>query len=153
MANLNFFLGKIPNPKDNQNLQLQGKYYEADKKWFNGLQPGDYVFIISDKKVLFWKAMKWQTVKGHNRMVFQELVNDCGIKPIQFSALNYFNLDINNTVKATRSTAKEEKGFFPLSLDSNNSINVNNLSIQTADLRKVVLYSSLAEAHKDKNFF
>lgn len=151
MANLNFFLGKIPNPKDNQNLQLQGKYYEADKKWFNGLQPGDYVFIISDKKVLFWKAMKWQTVKGHNRMVFQELVNDCGIKPIQFSALNYFNLDINNTVKATRSTAKEEKGFFPLSLDSNNSINVNNLSIQTADLRKVVLYSSLAEAHKDKN--
>ena len=151
MANLNFFIGKIPNPKNNQNLQLQGKYYEADKKWFNGLQPGDYAFIISDKKVLFWKALKWQTVNGYNRMVFQELVNDCGIKPIQFSALNYFNLDINNTVKATRSTAKEKKGFFPLSLDSNNRIDVNNLSIQTADLRKVVLYSSLAEAHKDKN--
>ena len=47
----NFFFGKIPPPKGGgNNYQLNGKYYEADYKWFNGLQPGDYAFIISGNK-------------------------------------------------------------------------------------------------------
>ena len=142
-----FFIGKIP--PGSKPEQLRGHFYEADESWFNGLEPEDYAFIMSGDKVLLWEADKWQTVNGENRMKFKELIHDCGITPIQFSALNYFNLDINNTVKVTRSTGSEEKAFFPLSLDTSNSINLSKFTIQQADLRKIILYSSSAEAHND----
>lgn len=151
----NYFIGKIPPPKDgSKNHQLIDKYYEADDKWFNGLQPGDYVFIMSSSKVLFWQAKSLNNQNGKTRMNFTEIVGDCGIRPSQFSALNFFNLDINNTVKNIRSTATEEKAFFLLSFDPNNPLDLTQLQNNTkeyltSNFRKVILYSSIQDVEKD----
>lgn len=150
----NFFFGKIPPPKGGgNNYQLNGKYYEADYKWFNGLQPGDYAFIISGNKVLLWQANNWQNTNGKLRMNFNELVSDCGISPRQFTALKFFNLDINNTVKLIRSTASEQKAFFPLNKDASNQIDttqlVNNSNYLKSNLRQLKLYSSQLDAKND----
>lgn len=150
----NFFIGKIPAPKNgSQNLQLTGKYYEADQGWFNGLQVGDYAFIVSGSKVLFWQAKKWENQpNGGVRMNFNELVGDCGIRPVEFTALKFFNLDVNNTVKLTRSTASEKKAFFKLSLDNNNPIDISQISnpiYLKNNFRKIFLYSSLKDANND----
>lgn len=150
----NFFFGKIPPPKGGgNNYQLNGKYYEADSKWFNGLQPGDYAFIISGNKVLLWQANNWQNTNGKMRMNFNELVSDCGISPQQFTALKFFNLDINNTVKLIRSTASEQKAFFPLNKDASNQIDttqlVNNSNYLKSNLRQLILYSSQLDAKND----
>ena len=149
----NFFIGKIPPKKDRQDPQLTGKYYEADQGWFNGLQVGDYAFIVSGSKVLFWQAKKWENQpNGGVRMNFNELVGDCGIRHYELTALKFFNLDVNNTVKLTRSTASEKKAFFKLSLDNNNPIDISQISnpiYLKNNFRKIFLYSSLKDANND----
>lgn len=148
-----FYFGKISKKFDPR--QLTEAYYRADQNstWFNGLKTGDYVLIIGGDKVQFWQAKKYNV----DRMEFDVLLEDCGIKPEKLSSLVFFKLDMELVIKSMRSTISEKKAFFklkPLSQYINNLVDLlskSNTYQNQDNFRKIVLYANQAALNKDTN--
>lgn len=148
------YFGKISSSSKGLFDQLVHGYYKADKNssWFNGLQIGDYVLMVGGSKVQFWRAKKYNT----DRMEFDIIINDCGIKPQELASLVYFRLDMELIVKSMRSTAKEKKAFYKIQTLPQFSNLVTLLSNKNtyqdvANSRKFVLYSDESELKNDTN--
>jgi hypothetical protein len=114
---MNIFFGKISKHVDIQ--QIIDGYYISPKgsSWFNGLDIGDYAFVIGNGKIQLWKAREWVLANGEqtlDRLYFDILIADLGIKISQLVRLKYFELTSGLIVKTSRSTAKEKKAFFPI---------------------------------------
>ena len=147
-----FYFGKISKKYDPN--QLKQAYYKApqNSSWFNGLKTGDYVLIIGGDKVQFWQAKKYD----QDRMVFDVLLNDCGIMPRQLSSLVFFELNMELIIKSMRSTTSEKKAFFKLKPFNQYNNLAGKLGIKKTyqnpnNFRKIVLYAYKAELNKDAN--
>lgn len=137
----NFFFGKISQKHFPE--QLTEGFYIAEKNstWFGELNVNDYVFIIGDGKVQFWRAKEYEI----DRMKFEILCKDCNITPGEFSSLNFFKLNMELIIKSMRSTASEKKAFFNLELiDSNSNIVkiFEEAENYPKNLRKIILYEN-----------
>lgn len=118
---MKIYFGKI-SAKYDQNQILEG-YYEAPKgsSWFNGLDIGDYAYIIGAGIIQLWKAKEWKKLTdGKDRLYFDIINSDLGITIEQFVAFKLFYLDTALIVKTTRSTAVEQKAFFPIKTEDYN---------------------------------
>jgi MoxR-like ATPase len=111
---MNIFFGKISGKYDPNQL-IEGYYHaKKDSGWFNGINIGDYAFIMSSKGVQLWKAKEWAFENTEQeRLSFEIIFNDLG--SIQdFILLKYLKLTVDLIVKTSRSTAAQQKAFFPL---------------------------------------
>lgn len=115
---MNLFFGKITNKIDAEQLTLG--YYsvkDGDLGWLNGIQPGDYSYIIGGNKVQLWRAESWNKKNNTEILNFEIIHNDLGINTKQLTAIKNFLLDMNLIVFAVRSTAKSKKAFFKITFD------------------------------------
>lgn len=117
---MNIFFGKISSKKETE--QITGGYYRAPKKcsWFNGLDIGDYSFIIGGGKVQLWRAEEWTKKDGDDILKFVIIHDNLGINTKHLPAIKYFMLTMELAVLTVRSTAKSKKAFFPIQLYSQN---------------------------------
>lgn len=111
---MNIFFGKISNKIDL--LQIEKGYYTAPKgsSWFGDLEIGDYIYLIGGKKIQFWQAKEWKQVDGKDRLCFDILNDDLGIKVNEFIALNFIRLTKAYLILSSRSA--RSKAFFKLDL-------------------------------------
>jgi len=111
---VNLYFGKISSKKEKE--QIDQGYYRStkDSSWFNGIQPGDYSFIIGGGKIQLWKAKEWSKKGGEDILQFEIIHNDLGINTKKLSAIKYFDLTMELVVLTVRSTAKSKKAFFPI---------------------------------------
>lgn len=112
---MSVYFGKISTKYDKN--QIEGGYYEAPQAstWFNGLSIGDYAYIIGAGVIQLWRAKEWKTShEGKERFYFDVINSNLGISIEQFVAFDKFYLDVALIVKTTRSTAVEQKAFFPI---------------------------------------
>jgi hypothetical protein len=131
---MNLFFGKISNKVDVD--QIDGGYYQAEhhSSWFNGINLGDYAFIIGGGKIQYWKAKEWTTKNGNQILQFDILSNDLGINTKQLSAIRHFYLSKVLLVLTVRSTAKSKKAFFP--------IQVIDHSLNLEDFKNSAIYTN-----------
>lgn len=119
---MNVYLGKI-NSNTLPQTQLSEGFYQAprDSTWFNGIDLDDYVYMIGGKKIQLWKAKKWDKCPTTNedRLVFEVIYKDLGLNTKDFTALNFFKVDMDLVVFSLRSTGKSKKAFFKLTLLDN----------------------------------
>jgi len=115
---MRIFFGKISTKK--YETQLEEGYYRApkDSSWFNGIQPGDYSYIIGGGKIQLWKAKEWSKKEGNDILQFEIIHKDLGINTKQLTAIKYFTLTMELVVLTVRSTAKSKKEFFPIEFQS-----------------------------------
>lgn len=120
---MNLFFGKISNKVDSNQL-IEGYYISPkNSSWFNGIDIGDLAYIIGGDKIQLWKAKSWEGIgTADERLQFEILNSDIGIKTKKFSLLKFFKLNVDLIVKTSRSTASEKKAFFPIFLDEGISI-------------------------------
>lgn len=116
---MKIYFGKISTEYDPN--QIDGGYYQAPKNtsWFNGINVGDYAFVIGGNKIQLWKAREWGVMPdGENdKLDFDIIIKDTGIETKDLIAFKYFKLTIDLIVKSTRSTGAEKKAFFELEFD------------------------------------
>lgn len=116
---MKIYFGKISTKYDTD--QIDGGYYQAPKNstWFNGIELGDYAFVIGGNKIQLWKAKEWgEMLDGANdKLDFEILIANTGIETKDLIAFKYFKLSIDLIVKSTRSTGAEKKAFFELEID------------------------------------
>lgn len=116
---MKIFFGKISDKYDLK--QIEDGYYQAPKNstWFNGIDVGDYAFVIGGNRIQLWKAQKWgQMVDSENaRLDFEIISRDTGLKTKDLIAFKFFKLTIDLIVKSTRSTGGERKAFFELEVE------------------------------------
>ncbi len=117
---MKLFFGKISSKIDPN--QLEEGYYSApqDSSWFNGIELGDYAYVIGGDLIQLWKAKEWtkrQEPEGE-RLLFDIIIKDLGIKIKDFVAFKYFQLSIDFIVKTSRSTGSEQKAFFEINYDA-----------------------------------
>ena len=115
---MRIFFGKISNKVDSNQL-IEGYYISPkNSSWFNGIDIGDLAYIIGGDKIQLWKAKSWEGIgTADERLQFEILNNDVGVKTKKFSLLKFFKLNVDLIVKTSRSTASEKKAFFPIVLD------------------------------------
>lgn len=113
---MNLFFGKISTKYDIQ--QISGGYYKSDKNssWFGGIQIGDYAFIIGGGKIQLWQAREWGQKDGQDCLYFDIIFKEVPIRIKEFVAFKFFELNVNLIIKTTKSTAKEYKAFFKITL-------------------------------------
>ena len=116
---MKIYFGKISTKYDAD--QIDGGYYQAPKNstWFNGIELGDYAFVIGGNKIQLWKAKEWGEMRdgANDKLDFEILIADTGIETKDLIAFKYFKLSIDLIVKSTRSTGAEKKAFFELEID------------------------------------
>lgn len=113
------FFGKISGKYDTK--QIEKGYYQAPKgsTWFNGIEVGDYVFMIGGNRIQLWKALEWgEMPDGENaKLDFEIISSDTGLKTKDLIAFKFFKLTVDLIVKSTRSTGGEKKAFFELEVE------------------------------------
>lgn len=64
--------------------QIDEGYYQApkDSTWYNGIDVGDYAFIIGGNRIKLWKALKWGEMPGgeNDKLDFEIIHSDTGLK-------------------------------------------------------------------------
>nr|WP_315150689.1 AAA family ATPase [uncultured Flavobacterium sp.] len=117
---MKIFFGKISGNFDTK--QIDDGYYQALKgsTWFNGIDVGDYAFIIGGNRIQLWKARAWNkmTTNENDKLDFDILISDTGLKIKDLIAFKFLKLTVNLIVKTTRSTGGEKKAFFELEIES-----------------------------------
>lgn len=118
------FFGKFDSKRP---IQIQEKYYAAGEKgdsWYGGIEPGDYVFIVTNSSVIaLWKVREYGNKMnpinpGDTGVVFFDEVKQLA-QPVpvsQFIKSPYFNVDLNLLNKISKSTFG--CGFFPIETTS-----------------------------------
>jgi hypothetical protein len=121
---MKLYFGKISTIQEKE--QISEGYYRAkrDSSWFNGIQPGDYCFIIGGGKIQLWKAKSWGIKLGDDILEFDIIHNDLGINTKKLTAIKYFYLTMELVVLTVRSTAKSKKAFFPIEYKSKFNENI-----------------------------
>lgn len=114
------FFGKISEDKGPQG-QLEKGFYRAPRKgpWYNGIDVGDYAFIIGGGKVALWKTREWLEagVDGdEDCLYFDIVIKDLGVPMTAFTSLRFFKVTPDILVFSWRSTGKSKKAFFPIEL-------------------------------------
>lgn len=145
---MNLFFGKISTKIEKE--QINGGYYRAAKEssWFNGIQPGDYSYIIGGGKIQLWQAKEWSKKAGDDILQFEIIYDDLGINTKDLTAIKYFFLTIELVVLTVRSTAKSRKAFFPIKcISSFTETTLKDISIYKKDetYRKIHILG-----HKEK---
>ncbi|WP_348811077.1 McrB family protein [Flavobacterium maritimum] len=116
---MKIFFGKISDKYDLR--QIEDGYYQAPKSstWFNGIDIGDYAFVIGGNRIQLWKAREWGEMPGGNndKLDFDIISRDTGLKTKDLIAFKFFKLTIDLIVKSTRSTGGERKAFFELEVE------------------------------------
>jgi hypothetical protein len=135
------FFGKISN-KINPDQHRNG-FYETDKpSMFNGIEIGDYCFIIADGKIQLWKAKEWKN--DRKRLDFDILISNTGMNTKRLTALNFFNIKSDFLVITVRSSSN---AFYEIGLAKNIDETVL-LDINTyqkeENFRKIVIHESKA---------
>ncbi|GEM_PF-466634 len=115
---MKIFIGKIS--RKHKINQIKEGFYEAPKEstWFNGIDIGDYAFVIGAGKIQLWKAEKWNKVRGLDRLEFKKIFSKLPLNTKKLTAFKYFKLNINTIVFPVRSTGKSKKAFFPIDIIS-----------------------------------
>lgn len=116
---MKIFFGKISTKRDEK--QIEEGYYQApkDSSWFNGIQPGDYSYVIGGGKIQLWKAKEWDKKEGNDILQFEIIHKDLGINTKQLTAIKYFTLAMELVVLTVRSTAGSKKAFFKIEFNQN----------------------------------
>ncbi|HUW39408.1 MAG TPA: AAA family ATPase [Rectinemataceae bacterium] len=114
------FFGKISAAKGPQG-QLENGFYLAprDCSWYNGIDVGDYAFVIGGGKVALWKAREWMEAGAENdgdRLYFDIVIRDLAVAMTAFTSLKFFKVTPDFLVFTWRSTGKAKKAFFPIEL-------------------------------------
>ena len=99
-----------------EKTQIEKGYYRApkDSSWFNGIQIGDYSYIVGGGKIQLWQAQEWAKKEGDDILQFEIIHKDLGINTKQLAAIKHFTLTMELVVLTVRSTAKSKKAFFPI---------------------------------------
>lgn len=139
---MRIFFGKINADKDTLG-QLAGGFYQAENggQWFNGIETGDYAFMISSLGIGLWKAMAWSEHEGNTRLEFKIIIPDIGIDTKRLVALKFFMVNATLVIFTTRQTPK--KGFFQLQLAQDfpeTAIEDPATYRDTSNFRKIAFY-------------
>lgn len=108
-------------------IQIQERYYAAGEKgssWYGGIEPGDYVFVVTNSSVIaLWKVREYGNKMNpinpaDTGVVFFDEVKQLtqAIPVSKFIKSPYFNVDINLLNKISKSTFGY--GFFPIETTS-----------------------------------
>lgn len=153
---MKLFFGKISGEYDTN--QIDKGYYQAPKNstWYNGIDVGDYAFIIGGNRIQLWKAREWgQMPDGKNdKLDFDIIFSDTGLNTKDLIAFKFFKLTVDLIVKSTRSTGAEKKAFFELEIEpSFTEKDLLNLETYTnkGNFRKIKTY--LSEQTVDSDSF
>lgn len=108
------FFGKISDKFDP--VQLVEGYYKAKRTstWFNGIDVGDYCFMVGGGKIQLWKARQWNTKNNDDVLQFDILSDDLKINTIKLTSFKYFKLTVPLIVLTVRSTGKSQRAFFQI---------------------------------------
>lgn len=112
---MRIFFGKISGKIDTD--QLVRGYYRAPKgsSWFNGVDVGDYVFLIGGGKIQLWQAREWSNLGTDNEQLdFNLLIEDLRLEVNDLVRFKYFKLTVDLIVKTTRSTGASKKAFYEI---------------------------------------
>lgn len=128
--------------------QFQEGYYETDNKsWFNGIDVGDYAFMISGSNIQLWRAKSWE--KGGYKLVFEKLVTNIEGRTAKFIAFKYFKLFpalISATTKSLRNIAFVQ---IPLSQPISVDLLKDTKTYQKSDnFRKIIVFESLDQCDR-----
>lgn len=121
---MKIFFGKI-SPKIEPE-QLSEGYYRSERgsSWFNGIDVGDYCFMIGANKIQLWKAKEWTIKKDKSVGVkadapneilkFDILIDDLKIDTAKLTSFLYLKLSMHLIIFSVRSAGSSQKAFFPL---------------------------------------
>jgi 5-methylcytosine-specific restriction protein B len=141
---MKIFFGKIASKFDPK--QFQQGYYDTDSEsWFNGIDVGDYAFVISGPNIELWQAKKW-TRNGAIRLDFEKKVTGIGGRTAGLIAFKYFKLFptlLSATTKSLRNIAFVP---IPLSKPISEIELVDPKTYQNADyFRRIIVHESRYE--------
>ena len=123
---MKIFFGKI-SPKI-EPKQLSEGYYRSEKgsSWFNGIDVGDYCFMIGANKIQLWKAKEWtikkersvgvKTEAPNEILKFDILIDDLKIDTAKLTSFIYLKLSMHLIIFSVRSAGSSQKAFFPLQI-------------------------------------
>lgn len=149
---MNVFFGKISDKVETK--QLTDGYYRAkrDSSWFNGIDIGDYCFMIGGKKIQLWKARQWSKRNNDDVLEFDILISDIGINTADLTSFIYFKLTMHLIIFPVRSAGKAGKAFFPIIIKNSltEEILKNPLTYKDkTNFRKTRILSSEVKINKD----
>jgi hypothetical protein len=138
------FYGKINANLDSEG-QLSGGFYQSPSRdlWFNGIDVGDFAFVIGGQRIQLWQAEKWQPVENGIRLLFRKVIADTGLSTSGLTALKFFKVTYQMLVFTVRSTGRAQKAFFPFEEVEPipESVLINPLTYRDlTNFRKVVFY-------------
>lgn len=158
------FFGKIS--KELEPQQLTEGYYRAKKgsSWFNGIDVGDYCFMIGGGKIQLWQAREWTEKKEKPSTTREEAPNeilkfdiihrDLGIDTARLTSFIYFKLNMHLIIFPVRSAGKSGKAFFPISIEEKLTEEILKNAATYKDnknFRKVTILSSKEKINKDSD--
>lgn len=153
------YFGKFQDEK-----QINGHYYKGNSSWYNGLQVGDYVFVIKSGVKALWKASYFEELgdDGSN-LHFDEIIPFSAFQIKDLVAIKEFKLDVDLCVKTSRSTGSEKKGFYEIELihpdEIDNFLDASSFQkyIQNkANYRSVIFFddkNKIDESSEDVQFY
>ena len=94
---MNVFFGKI-STKNKKQVEEHCYYAPKDHPVFQGLDKGDYVFMLCNGKVHLWQADDYvEDEDGVNgKRLFNVIFENIGKKSFFLSHIKYFKLSLNN---------------------------------------------------------
>jgi hypothetical protein len=110
---MRLFFGKFSASNDKFEKQLNDKVYYSKREsgWFNGMQEGDYCFILAGKDVYLWKAKEYHD----SNLQFESVIDDkLPMTSNDFKAFKYFMFNPQNVVLSTRQVRNKGYRLFSL---------------------------------------
>ncbi len=155
------FFGKIGPEREPQ--QLSEGYYRAKRNssWFNGIDIGDYAFIVGGGKIQLWKASEWTekekpsgslSERENEILKFDIIHDDLGIDTARLTALKFFKLSMHLIIFTVRSAGRLQKAFFPIQVNVELTEDIlKNLETYRdgKSYRKTLIYPSFSQLTKD----
>lgn len=146
---MNIFFGRISTETNPQ--QFIDGFYETNRpQMFNGIEIGDYTYIIANGKIQLWKAKEWvESAINVKRLNFDILAADLSIKIKDLVALKCFELSNQFLVLTARPTVN---AFYKINttrpIDIDEITNLNFYSDEN-NYRKIVLYEKSSDIIAD----
>lgn len=113
---MNIFFGKVSRKNKEQ---IEQHCYRAAKDYvgFQGLEKGDYVFMLCEGRVHLWQAGDYiEDEDGENgKRVFDVIIENIGRKSFFLSHIKFFKLTMDLVVKSHRQT--KDKAFFKIDFE------------------------------------
>jgi hypothetical protein len=141
---MKIFFGKISSKTNPEQYEIG--FYETDRtQMFNGIDIGDYCFLIANGKIQLWQAREWQNDK--KRLNFDVLMKDTGLNTKKLTSFIYFKLKRDFIVITVRSA---QFAFFEIDLtekiDKAILLDVNTYSLEK-NFRKIIVYDKESDCN------